>query len=121
MLPDWTSSEEEPSIDASWRDQGDFSESDPNWIWFHADKFPSGHAIIETNSPTKQEIIQVSLLVKNRCKLKHYHKGKIINCPVKNLTQTGIPGEVNLKRRPNTVIVQENLTTKTLHLQNKIL
>ena len=78
------------------------NEADPNWIWFHADKFPSGHAIIETNSPTKQEIIQVSLLVKNRCKLKHYHKGKIINCPIKNLTQTKIPGEVNLKRRTKT-------------------
>ena len=80
-------------------------EAEPTWVWFHADKFSSGHAVIETDSPTKQEIIQAALLVKERCKLKHYPKGKIIFCPVKNLKKTGIPGEVDLKRRPKTVTV----------------
>lgn len=80
-------------------------EAEPTWIWFHADKFSSGHAIIQTESPTKQEIIQIALLVKEGCKLKHCHKGKIIYCPVKNLKMTGVPGEVNLKRRPKTVTV----------------
>lgn len=79
--------------------------ADPTWIWFHADKFSSGHAVIETDSPTKHEIIQVAILVKERCKLKHYSKGKIIYCPVKNLKKTGVPGEVDLKRRPKTVTV----------------
>lgn len=80
-------------------------EAEPTWIWFHADKFSSGHAVIETDSPTKKEIIQVALLVKERCKLKHYSKGKIILCHVNNLKKTGIPGEVNFKRRPKTVTV----------------
>ena len=46
-------------------------DSEPSWIWFHADKFPSGHAVIESSAPTKQEIIQVATLVKDKCKLKN--------------------------------------------------
>lgn len=80
-------------------------EANPAWIWFHADKLPSGHAIIETNEPTKQEIYQIANLVKERCKLKHCRKGTIIFCPVKNLKNTGVPGEVELKLRPKSVVV----------------
>ena len=80
-------------------------EADPTWIWFHADKFSSGHAIIETSTPTKQEIYQIANLVKERCKLKNCRKGTIIYCPVKNLKGTGVPGEVDLKRRPKSVVV----------------
>ena len=80
-------------------------EANPTWIWFHADKLPSGHAIIETNKPTKQEIYQIANFVRERCKLKYYRKGTIIFCPVKNLKSTGVPGEVELKRRPKSVVV----------------
>lgn len=80
-------------------------DSEKGWVWFHADKFPSGHSVIETSTPTKQEIIQVATLVKSKCKLKNYRRGKIIYCPVNNLKSTGIPGEVNMKRRPKTITI----------------
>lgn len=79
--------------------------SDLDWIWFHADKLPSGHAVINTDSPTKQEIYQVANLVKERCKLKYVRKGTVLYCPIKNLKLTGVPGEVELKRRGKTVVV----------------
>ena len=71
--------------------------SESSWIWFHVDKFPSGHAVINTNSPTKREIYKASNLVKERCKLKHIRKITILYCPIKNLKPTGIPGKVELK------------------------
>jgi predicted ribosome quality control (RQC) complex YloA/Tae2 family protein len=79
--------------------------SDSGWIWFHADKLPSGHAVINTDSPTKQEIYQAANLVKERCKLKHVRKGTVLYCPIKNLKPTGVPGEVELKRCGKTVVV----------------
>lgn len=80
-------------------------ESEPDWIWFHTDKGPSPHGVIQTDCPTKQEIYQTALLVKERSKLKNLRQVKINYCPVKNLKPTSTPGEVILKRRPKMVLV----------------
>ena len=69
-----------------------------NWWWLHASNVPSGHAILETNTPTKAEIKEVAYEVFKRCKGR-----KIDYCLFKYVKRTTTPGLVELKRRPKTL------------------
>jgi predicted ribosome quality control (RQC) complex YloA/Tae2 family protein len=70
----------------------------PNWIWLHAKDIPSPHAVIQTSHPTKQELIEVSKIIKQKSKLKNTSQKMLVEyCPISNLQKTNTPGLVILK------------------------
>ena len=59
-----------------------------NWLWFHLDKFPSGHVIIckDVDMITNDEIIYASNLCKGHSKYKSIPNLGIVYCEINNLS-----------------------------------
>ena len=71
-------------------------DSDPNWFWFHLDKFPSCHVVLCKEEVTNTEIIQAATLVKENSKYKFNNIG-ICYCKINNLIHGKEPGSVSYK------------------------
>ena len=62
--------------------------AEDNWLWFHLDKFPSGHVIIckKSDTITNEEIIYASNLCKSNSKYKLLNDIGIVYTEVNNLS-----------------------------------
>jgi predicted ribosome quality control (RQC) complex YloA/Tae2 family protein len=71
--------------------------SNPNWLWFHLDKFPSAHIIICKDNDINQEDIDfaVKLVIENS-KYKFNNIG-VVYCKIDNLVLGIEVGSVTFK------------------------
>jgi len=62
-------------------------ESEEKWMWFHLDKFPSGHVIIckDNDIVTDDEIIYASNLCIQHSKYKNVPNMSVVYCEINNL------------------------------------
>jgi predicted ribosome quality control (RQC) complex YloA/Tae2 family protein len=81
--------------------------ADNNWLWFHLDKFPSGHVIICKKSDTviNNEIIYASKLCISNSKYKLMTNIGIVYCEINNL---------NIGQEIGSVYFTSNRKTKKL-------
>ena len=70
--------------------------SDPNFYWFHLEKFPSAHVVVSVNELTNEIIFNASSLVKEFSKYKFKHIG-VSYCKINNLVHDKEPGLVFFK------------------------
>jgi len=80
-------------------------ECDGGDTWFHVANHPSGHAIYTGTDPSNDAITSVALLVKEQSKLKNMKKVKINYILLKYVQPTKTPGQVILKKTPNTITI----------------
>jgi len=80
-----------------------------NWLWFHLDKFPSGHVIIckISNLITNEEIIFASKLCISNSKYKLMKNLGVVYCEINNLNLGKDIGSVfyNSNRKVNKIIM----------------
>lgn len=69
-------------------------DSNPEWIWFHLDKFPSSHVVICTNDPNESMIQIAGSLVKEYSKYKFKNIG-VNYCKINNLIHEKDAGSVS--------------------------
>ena len=69
-------------------------DSDPEWIWFHLDKFPSSHVVVCSNDPDEAMIQTGASLVKEYSKYKFKNIG-INYCKINNLIHGKDAGSVS--------------------------
>lgn len=74
-----------------------------NYIWFHIDKLPSAHIIMESNDITKKNIINGALLCKDNSK--YNSKVSIIYTEIKNIRKGKNIGEVYVKNKCNKILI----------------
>jgi len=81
--------------------------AESNWLWFHLDKFPSGHVIIckESSTITNDEIIYASNLCKSNSKYKLLKNLGIVYCEINNL---------NIGKEVGSVYFNSNKKTKKI-------
>ena len=72
-------------------------EENENYWWFHLDNMPSGHCVIYSENPNKNQIKMAGLFVKENSKAKYFKKVPIIYTQLKNVKKTKTIGEVILK------------------------
>jgi len=72
------------------------SSSNPNWYWFHLEKFPSCHLVICAEELTNEMINYAGELVKENSKYKFKNIG-INYCKIDNLLHGKEPGSVYFK------------------------
>lgn len=79
------------------------------WLWFHLDKFPSGHVIICKNSDivTNDEINYASKLCITNSKYKLLSNIGVVYCEINNLSIGEEVGSVyfNSNRKTNKIII----------------
>lgn len=84
--------------------------------WFHLDDLPSPHGIIYLSragldigkfdfEKEKNLIYQIGILVKEHSKYKKISKLKVNYCPISKISHGNKPGQVILKKTPNTIVV----------------
>lgn len=76
--------------------------NDKYW-WFHLADFPSGHCVVAQEELTKDIIYTACMLVKNNSKYYGLKNIRINYIVLKNIFKTNKPGEVKLKKTPNTI------------------
>ena len=75
------------------------------YIWFHLERSPSGHLILETEEPIelqklqKETIIICGRIVKEYSKFSGLKKVKVIYTTISNLKLGEMPGEVFIKSK----------------------
>lgn len=74
-----------------------------NYIWFHIDKLPSCHVIMESDDVSKENIINGAILCKENSK--YNMKVSIIYTEVKNVKKGNIVGEVYVKNKCNKILI----------------
>eukprot|EP01080_Neovahlkampfia_damariscottae_P001978 gene1978-1486_t len=86
-------------------------------LWFHLENDSSPHVILSVQkSASKQEIYECSQLVKHYSKLKNMEKAVVIYLECKKVKKGEKDGEVELKSRPEKMVVysDENCLAKLL-------
>jgi len=68
-------------------------DSDPEWLWFHLDKFPSCHVVACLSLPDSTIISTAAALVKTHSKYKFKHVG-VNYCKISNLRHGQAMGSV---------------------------
>ena len=69
-------------------------DSDPEWLWFHLDKFPSCHVVACFKGSNRDIIDKAALLVKEHSKYKFKHIG-VNYCKISNLLHGVAAGSVH--------------------------
>lgn len=79
----------------------DSAKNNDNNIWFHLDKYPSGHVICFVKKEDiidKNIILFCATLCKEQSKQKHMKNVKVIYTEIKNVKKKGDVGEVETKK-----------------------
>lgn len=84
--------------------------SNPEWLWFHLEKFPSPHVVICKNldNITEEEVNTACELLIEYSKYKFNNIG-IVNCQIKNLILGTETGSVIFKSYKKTTKLKYNL------------
>jgi predicted ribosome quality control (RQC) complex YloA/Tae2 family protein len=82
-------------------------ESCETFTWLHLNSFPSGHVIIETDEPSKEELIFAAELCKNNTKYRNLRNLKICYTNCGNLIKGNNEGSVLYKsnRRVKYIVI----------------
>ena len=72
-----------------------------NYLWVHLTSFPSGHAIIESENPSKNVIIEAANFCKENTKYRNLSNLKITTTLCKNLKKGNKIGEVFFIKNKN--------------------
>ena len=81
------------------------SKAENNWLWFHLDKFPSGHVIIckDSNMVTSEEINYACHLCIGNSKYKLLKDLGVVYCEINNLVIGEDVGSVYFKSKKKTI------------------
>jgi len=75
----------------------DLVDSDPTYIWFHLNSYPSGHVVIYNIDPTLEELIYAANLCKSNTKYRNLKNIKVCYTNCGNLKKGTTVGSVTYK------------------------
>ena len=81
-------------------------QSDPAYTWVHLNSFPSPHVIIQSEDPSKEDLMKAACLCKDKSKYSRLKNIKVVYTKVENLRLGSEVGVVEFKSRNKCNFVQ---------------
>lgn len=78
----------------NWKIIKDKTYENPNYVWLHLNKFPSGHVVIESESPPQNIIHLAAHFCLHNTKFKNLKNITIVQTHLSNIKLTQVKGEV---------------------------